>query len=63
MIRDENTYEFDNGLCISCLCGKHKPDSRCEVYLRNQGIFMSNQKLDEFEGTDYEDYEFLENGN
>lgn len=37
-MREENTHCMNNGKCISCLCGKHKSDSKCEVYLRNKGL-------------------------
>lgn len=38
-MKEENTHKFGNGLALSCLCGKHKKDSDCEVYLRNTGTF------------------------
>lgn len=33
----ENSIEIKDGLFLCCLCGKHKKDSTCEVYLRTIG--------------------------
>jgi len=34
--KEENTATLENGMHISCLCGKHDTDSRCWVHLKNK---------------------------
>jgi len=36
-MKQENTYKLPSGLQLSCLCGIHSKDSKCQVYLRNNG--------------------------
>lgn len=62
---EENTHWFKNGTAISCLCGKHKEDSKCEVYLRNANrhnepeVLFSNIDLDnmDLEAREQESFE------
>lgn len=35
--KQENTFDFGNGMSISCLCGDHSSDSNCDVYRLSQG--------------------------
>lgn len=42
--QEENTAKMEGGLYMSCLCGKHKSDSQCPVYLAN------NPKVNQEEG-------------
>ena len=35
---EENTAYMGDGKYLSCLCGKHKEDSTCKVYLINNGF-------------------------
>ncbi len=48
-MKEENTCKVGK-LFLSCLCGKHKKDSTCEVYLRNHGKWtkeIQDMKTDE----------------
>ena len=44
----ENSTKITAKLSLSCLCGKHKKDSNCEVYLRNQGRWTKEMEEDRF---------------
>jgi len=34
---NENTTKISDTFDLSCTCGIHKPNSTCEVFLRNNG--------------------------
>lgn len=40
--KEENSTPMHDGLFLSCLCGNHKKDSKCEVYLRNNGKWVEH---------------------
>ena len=45
---EENSVKVTDKLYLSCLCGKHSPNSDCEVYLRNQGKWTSKMEEGRF---------------
>jgi len=47
MKKEENTAKMEGDLYMSCLCGKHKSDSKCPVYLKNNPMPINNDSLRE----------------
>lgn len=46
-MNSENSHNIGNGMVLSCLCGKHKDDSKCEVFLRNHWRFCDIENVHE----------------
>ena len=52
-MKEENSHKLPNGLVLSCLCGVHTPDSKCSVYLRNNGRVIEAEELEKAKIADY----------
>ena len=53
MKKEENIVRVGK-MYLSCLCGKHKSTSNCEVYLRNKGRWT--KKMEENQLKELEEY-------